>query len=133
MGKMNNSYKSSRLFAWLFLSTGIFAIVGSLFTWGRGWLFYQKDLTISLIPLADLIFTAPLSLLAGYGIWAKKSWGIVLGLVTSGVYMFGSVQVYIMVFWKVPPYPLLLVIPPLFGFGIALSFLIWVLKHGHIT
>ena len=98
--KMSNLHIISRLFAWLFLSTGVFALVGALFTWGGGWLFYQKDLTISLIPLADLIFTVPLSLLAGYGIWAKKSWGIALGLVASGVYMFGSVQVYIMVFWK---------------------------------
>ena len=99
MEKRNNSHTTSRLFAGLFLSTGVFALVGALFTWGEGWLFYQKDLTISLIPLTDLIFTAPLSLLAGYGIWVKKSCGIALGLVTSGVYMFGSVQVYIMVFF----------------------------------
>lgn len=126
---MNNFRPESRLFAWLFISTGVFALVGALFTWGEGWLFHQKDLTISLIPLADLIFTVPLSLLTAYGIWVKKSWGITLGLVTSGVYMFGSVQVYIMVFWNTPPYPLQLLIPPIFGFGIALVFFIWVLKH----
>lgn len=129
---MSHSQTISRLFAWLFLSTGIFALVGALFTWGEGWLFYQKDLTISLILLADLICTVPLSLLASYGIWAKKNWGIHLGLVTSGVYMFGSVQVYIMIFWKAPPYPLQLVFPPLFGFGIGLCFLIWVLINRNI-
>lgn len=129
---MSPSHTISRLFAWLFLSTGVFALVGALFTWGEGWLFYQKDLMISLIPLADLIFTVPLSLFAGYGIGAKKNWGIALGLVTSGVYMFGSVQVYIMVFGKAPPYPLQLVIPPLFGFGIGLCFLIWVLKNRNV-
>jgi hypothetical protein len=129
---MGNSYTISKVFAGLFFFTGVFAIVGALFTWGKGWLFYQKDLTDMLIPIADLIFTAPLSLWTSYGIWTKKNWGIILGLMTSGIYMFGSVQVYILVFMKVPPYPFYLLIPPIFGFGIALWFLIWVLKNRNI-
>ena len=118
-----------RVYAWLFISTGIFALIGSLYTWGEGFLFAQDDVTKSLIPLADLIVSAPFSLIAGVGLWRKKTWGIIFGLLTSGVYFFGSVQVYIMIFSKGYPYPMQMFIPPIFGLGIASGFLIWVSKN----
>lgn len=115
------------LFAWLFLSTGIFALVGALFSWGRGWLFSQTDLSDVLIPMADLVLAGPLSLVAAYGLWRNRVWGIYLGLVTAGTYLSGSVLVFISLIWFGMPYPMQLVVPPVFGLGIAVSYIIWVM------
>jgi len=111
-----------RLFAFLFLLTGIFAITGSLFCWGKGWLFAQTDLQTVLIPMADLFLTGPLSLLTAYQLFIKKNSGVLLGLITSGTYLLGSVLAFIMIFWNGFPYPIELVIPSASGFCIALAF-----------
>jgi hypothetical protein len=116
------------LFAWLFFTTGVFAIIGSLFSWGEGWLFNQFNLSNGLIPLGDLILTAPLSLIAACGLWFKKVWGIYTGLLTSGIYIYGSLLVFISVVWNGRPYPIQLIIPPIFGLSIAIFYFIWVVK-----
>ncbi len=65
---MNIKIAPQKLFAWFFLSTGIFAIIGALYSWGQGPIFLQKDLLIVLVPWADLLITGPLSLLAAFGV-----------------------------------------------------------------
>ena len=87
---MNQTVKTAKLFSWLFLSTGIFAIVGALYTWGDGPIYQQKDLLAVLVPWADLLITGPLSLLAAYGVWKRALGGFILGLLVSGIYLFGS-------------------------------------------
>ena len=71
---MNQTVKTSKFFSWLFFSTGIFAIVGALYTWGM-----DRSTTRRFIgrpvPWADLLITGPLSLLAAYGVWKRLSWG----------------------------------------------------------
>jgi hypothetical protein len=99
-----------------------------LYSWGEGWLFEQKNISSCLIPIADLIVAAPLSLITSFGIGTRKSWGIPLGLVTSGVYIFGSVLVYIQLIWNGLPYPLHLAIPPLFGITISIYFIVLAIK-----
>ncbi len=126
----NMSIKSQRtfsVFAWLFFTTGVFAIIGSLFSWGEGWLFSNFNISNGLIPLADLILSGPISMIAAYGLWVKRAWGIYLGLFTSGIYGFGSVLVFISVIWNGSPYPIQLVVPPLAGLSIAISFFCWVI------
>jgi hypothetical protein len=118
---------TGKTFAWLFFLTGVFAIVGALFTWGIGWLFKQTELNTSLLPIADLIIAGPLSIISSYGLFRKKTWGVILGLLTCGVYVFGSVLVYIQVIWIGSPYNFQLIIPPFFGIGISISFFICVL------
>ncbi len=126
---MKKESKIYSVFAWLFFTTGLFAIVGSLFCWGEGWLFNQFNLSNGLIPLADLILTTPLSLIAAYGLWFKKVWGVYIGLLTSGIYIFGSVLVFITVIWKGSPYPVQLIIPPVAGLLIAISFFTLAVKN----
>ncbi|TAE48234.1 MAG: hypothetical protein EAZ89_15555 [Bacteroidetes bacterium] len=116
------------LFAWLFLTTGIFAVAGSLFSWGEGWLFSQSQLSRVLLPWGDLILTGPLSLLSAYAVGSKRAWGIYTGLLTSGMYLFGSVLVFISLIWAGKPYPLRLIIPPIAGVSIAVSLFIWVMR-----
>jgi hypothetical protein len=52
----------NRIFAWLFILTGIFAIAGGLYIWGDGNIFDQSELVRVLIPWADIILTGPISL-----------------------------------------------------------------------
>lgn len=117
-----------KVFAWLFLLTGIFSIVSSLFAWGEGWLFTMTRFDSFLLPMADLLTTAPLSLLTAYGIFKKKHWGHTCGVLTSGMYMFGSVIVFITLFWKEQGNALELLVPSLSGFALALSFFIFNIK-----
>ena len=125
---MNRIEKNTRIFSWLFLSTGIFAIVGALYTWGDGPITAQADLLPVLVPWGDLLITGPISLLAAYGVSKRKSWGQILGLMVCGIYIFGSGLVYITLAWNGAPYPLHLALPPLAGIAIGISFPIWVLS-----
>ena len=70
---MNQTDKTIKFFTWLFLSTGIFTIVGALYSWGDGPIYAQDDLLKVLVPWGDLIITGPLSLLAAYGVGMRKS------------------------------------------------------------
>jgi hypothetical protein len=117
------------IYAWLFFLTGVFAIVGSLFSWGNGWLFSNFKLSTGLIPLSDLIITGPISIATAFGLWHKKDWGMYIGLVTSGIYIFGSVQVFVSLLWNGSPYPIQLIIPPIAGLSIAISFVFYQIKN----
>lgn len=127
MGKQTN-----KIFAFLFISTGFFAVIGALFTWGDGWLFAKENADNMLLPLADLIVSGPISLLAAFGVLYKKRWGNAIGLVTCGVYIFGSVLVYILVFKNGNPYPVRFLIPPIFGLGISIWFIFWAIQNKHV-
>ncbi len=113
----------NKLFGILFLLTGFFAIVSGLYTWGDGSIFDQQELEKVLIPWTDIILTGPLSLICGYGILKNQNWGHILGLCTSGIYIFGSILVFISIFWN-RDYSACLIVPALFGFLIGLSFTI---------
>lgn len=129
---MNQTVKTANFFSWLFLSTGVFAIVGALYTWGDGPIYHQNDLLAVLIPWADLLITGPLSLLAAFGVWKRKSWGFTLGLMVCGIYLFGSALVYISLLWNGAPYPLELALPPIVGIGFGIIYPTWVLKNPQV-
>ena len=129
---MNQTVKISKFFSWLFLSTGIFAIVGALYTWGDGPIYHQKDLLAVLIPWADLLITGPLSLLAAFGVWKMRSWGYLLGLMVCGIYLFGSALVYISLIWNGAPNPPELAYPPILGICFGLAYPIWTLNHTQV-
>lgn len=118
----------NRLFGILFILTGIFAIAGGLYTWGDGNIFDQNELTKVLIPWADIILTGPVSLIAGFGVLKNKSWGHTVGLATSGIYVFGSVLVFISIFWN-KDYSIFLIIPALSVLLIGMAFITLELKR----
>ena len=122
------SDKGNLIFGLLFLLTGIFAIVGGLFTWGSGWLFWETNPAVMLIPMADLLIAGPMSILTGIGLTKKQSWSIGLGLMTSGVYIFGSAEVYILIWLNEFPADLKFLVPPIFGLAIAFGFLVWTIR-----
>ena len=110
-----------KIFGILFILTGIFAIVGGLYTWGDGSILSQSELVRVLIPWGDVILTGPLSIIGGYGILKKKPWAEILGLNISGIYIFGSLLVFISMFWN-NDYSIFLIIPAVSGLAIGLTF-----------
>jgi len=117
----------TKTFGILFILTGIFAMAGGLYTWGDGSIFSQTELLTVLIPWADIIFTGPISLITGYGILKNLFWGRILGLITSGVYLFGSILVFITIVWK-NSYSVFLLIPSISGFLIGASFVLFTIR-----
>jgi hypothetical protein len=118
---MNNNQSNyyrpkDKKFGYMFLLTAIFSLVSSLFAWGQGWLFSVNELNLFLMPMADLIVTTPLSLIAASGILNGRKWRFKLGLIASGVYIFGSVLVFITLVWQGSPYSIKLVFHSVFGF-----------------
>ena len=111
----------TKTFGILFILTGIFAIVGGLYTWGDGSILSQSELVRVLIPWGDVILTGPLSIIGGYGILKKYPWGDILGLNISGIYIFGSLLVFISIFWN-NDYSIFLIIPAVSGLAIGLTF-----------
>jgi len=117
----------NKTFGVLFILTGVFAIAGGLYTWGDGSIFLQTELLTVLIPWADIILTGPISLVGGYGILKNLKWGKVIGLVTSGICIFGSVLVFITMIWN-HDYSLYLVVPSISGFLIGAGFILLIIK-----
>ena len=113
----------SKVFGILFILTGIFALVGGIYTWGDGSLLNQTELIKLLIPWADIILTGPLSLVAGIGILKRKYWGPILGLAASGIYIFGSILVFITINWS-KDYSFYLIVPASSGMLIGLGYII---------
>lgn len=122
----------NKTFGILFILTGIFAMAGGLYTWGDGSIFIQNELIKVLIPWADIVFTSPLSIICGYGLTKRKDWGITLGICTSGVYIFGSILVFINIIWS-KNYSIFLIIPSFSGFLIGLSFVLHQLRNRPIN
>jgi hypothetical protein len=116
----------NKTFGILFLLTGIFAIIGGLYTWGEGSIFNQNELLKVLIPWADIILTGPISILCGIGIIKKQYFGYILGLITSGIYIFGTTLVFVTMCFD-ENQPLYLFIPAFSGLFIGLGFIIWIL------
>ena len=117
-----------KLFGYLFLLTGIFALLGGLYTWGDGSIFNQSELTNVLIPWADIILTAPLSITVGFGLLRKKHWAKLLGLTLSGIYIFGSILVFISLIWN-QNYTLYLIIPATTGLLIGVGYIGYEVKR----
>lgn len=63
----------NKFFTVLFILTGIFAILGALYTWGEGSIFEQHELAKILIPWADILLTGPISILAGLDFSKKRN------------------------------------------------------------
>lgn len=112
-----------RLLAVLVFLTGVFAILGGLYTWGDGLIFSQSELLKVLIPWADILVTGPLSIICGLGLHSKKKWAFPLGLFVSGIYVFGSVLVFISILWK-QDYSWFLILPSISGLLIGIGFTI---------
>ena len=120
-----NLPKASKKIAISCYMTGIFAMVGALYCWGDGPIFNAPiDVNLSLY-IAELLVCGPLSFIAGYGYSKMKGWGLFAGLIVTGIYVYGSAMVYASLFLVGPPYPLELIIPPIFGIILSIGIIKW--------
>ena len=103
-------------------------MAGGFYTWGDGSIFSQTELLTVLIPWADIILTGPISLVCGYGIINNLNWGRVLGLITSGIYIFGSLLVFITIVWN-NDYSVFLMVPSISGFLIGICYVVFTFKE----
>lgn len=112
------------------IMTGVFALIGSLYTWGAGVIFTVADPNLSLMT-TDLVLTAPLSLFLGYSILKRKSWAKQLSLMVAGILIYGSIAVYSSELIQGGPYNALLLIPPFFGLIQSIFLIYWSQNTSH--
>ncbi len=121
--------KITHSFSICFFATGIFALVGALYRWGDGPLFGAPEGANLQIYYVDLLVTTPLSFLAAIGYKNKRRWGVIVGIFTAGIYIFGSAIVYASVIQNGSPYLLKLIIPPIFGIVFSIIIIKWTMKN----
>jgi hypothetical protein len=109
---------------------GLFALVGSLFMWGEGFLLSFPPGADYRFPVTDILVNAPASLIAAIGLWKMKQWGYVAAQFVAGFYIYGSVEIFVMVIQQGPPYPIEIVIPQAAAVVVAafLVFYLWPLR-----
>jgi hypothetical protein len=109
---------------------GLFAFIGSLFMWGEGFLFSFPPGADYRFPVTDILVNAPASLIAAIGLWKMKQWGYVAAQFVAGFYVYGSIEIFVMVIQQGPPYPIEIVIPQIAAVIVAafLVFYLWPLR-----
>lgn len=89
----------------------LFAFVGSLFMWGDGFLLSFPPGADYHFPVTDILVNAPASFIAALGLWKMKQWGYIAAQFVAGFYIYGTVEIFVMVIQDGPPYPIEIVIP----------------------
>jgi hypothetical protein len=107
-----------------------FAFLGSLFMWGEGFLLSFPPGADYRFPVTDILVNAPASLIAAIGLWKMKQWGYVAAQFVAGFYVYGSVEIFVMVIQQGPPFPIEIVIPQVAAVIVAacLVFYLWPLR-----
>ena len=105
----------------------LFAFLGSLFMWGEGFLFSFPPDADYRFPVTDILVNAPASLIAAIGLWKMRQWGYVAAQFVAGFYVYGSVEIFVMLIRQGPPYPIEIVIPQVAAVSVAafLVFYLW--------
>jgi hypothetical protein len=105
----------------------LFAFVGSLFMWGEGFLLSFPPGADYRFPVTDILVNAPASLSAAIGLWKMRQWGYVAAQFVAGFYIYGSVEIFVMVIQLGPPFPIEIIIPQIAAVVVAafLVFYLW--------
>jgi hypothetical protein len=109
---------------------GLFAFIGSLFMWGEGFLFSFPPGVDYRFPITDILVNAPASIIAAIGLWQGRRFGYIAAQFVAGFYVYGSVEIFVMVFQAPPPYALEILIPQVMAMVVAvfLVFYLWRLQ-----
>jgi hypothetical protein len=97
----------------------LFAFVGSLFMWGEGFLLSFPPGADYRFPMTDILVNAPASFIAALGLWKMKQWGYVAAQFVAGFYIYGSIEIFVMVIQQGPPYPIEIVVPQIAAVVVA--------------
>jgi hypothetical protein len=74
---------------------GIFALIGSLFVWGQGFIFSVPEGTDLRYPITDLIVNVPATFIAAVGLWRMKTYGYIASQFVAGFYVYASVEIFV--------------------------------------
>jgi hypothetical protein len=121
--------KNARIFSLSFLMTGIFAAIGALYRWGDGPFFHAPPGTDLQLYITELVVAAPVAIFTAVGLSRLRRWGMLLALFSTGIFIYGSVLVYASMLLTGFPFPLELIIPPIFGIGLSIATIKWILGN----
>ncbi len=116
----------------ILLLFGLFAFMGSLFTWGQGFIFNFPHGVDLAFPITDLIVNAPASIVAAIGLWKLKRVGFVSGYFVSGFYIYASVEIFVRVFQAGAPYKVEILVPQIMAVMVAVALLVCLRGKQHL-
>jgi hypothetical protein len=114
-----------KILAGILFLFGLFAFIGSLFMWGKGFLFSFPSGEDYRFPITDILVNAPVSIFAAIGLWQGRKFGYIASQFVAGFYIYGSVEIFVMVFQAPPPYPLEILIPQVAATIVAVFLVIY--------
>jgi hypothetical protein len=114
-----------KILAGILFLFGLFAFVGSLFLWGEGFLFSFPPGVDYRFPITDILVNTPASIIAAIGLWQGCRFGYVAAQFTAGFYIYGSVEIFVMVFQALPPYPLEILVPQIAAVIVAVFLVLY--------
>ena len=119
-----------KILAGILFLFGAFAFIGSLFMWGEGFLFSFPPGADYRFPVTDILVNAPASIIAAIGLWQGRKFGYITAQFVAGFYVYGSVEIFVMVFQAPPPYQMEILIPQVAAMIVAafLIFYLWRLQ-----
>jgi len=119
-----------KILAGILFLFGAFAFIGSLFMWGEGFLFSFPPGADYRFPVTDILVNAPASIIAAIGLWQGRKFGYIIAQFVAGFYVYGSVEIFVMVFQAPPPYQMEILIPQVAAMIVAafLIFYLWRLQ-----
>ncbi|HSA99574.1 MAG TPA: hypothetical protein VLE49_02910 [Anaerolineales bacterium] len=107
---------------------GLFAFLGSLFTWGNGFLLSFPEGVDYAFPITDILVNAPASVIAAIGLWSLKRYGFVAAYFVSGFYIYASVEIFVRVFQGGPPFALEILVPQILAVTVAIALIVYLWK-----
>jgi len=99
---------------------GLFALLGSLFMWGEGFILSFPVEEGYHFAVADILVNAPASILAAIGLWQMKRFGYVAAQFVAGFYIYASVEIFVMVIEQGGPLPVAIVVPQVLAIVVAI-------------
>lgn len=103
---------------------GIFALLGSLFLWGSGFIFTAPPGVEIAFPVTDILINAPASMITAAGLWRLRKYGYLGSYFVSGFYIYASIYIFVEVIQAGSPYPFEIVLPQVLALATAVALLI---------
>lgn len=117
-----------KILAALLFAFGLFALAGSLFLWGQGFILQAPAGVDLALPLADILINAPASLLAAVGLWRLRRYGYVAGYFVAGLYLYASTFIIADALLTRPADFWAILVPQILAVAVALA-LLWLLPR----
>ncbi len=111
---------------------GLFAFLGSLFMWGKGFILsFPKGVDYA-FPITDIVINSTASIVAAVGLWRLKRYGFVAAYFVSGFYIYASVEIFVRVFQGGPPFAAEILVPQILAVSVALALIVYLWKKQEI-